>query len=221
MYPILFQIGSIKIGSYGILLATAFLTGFLLVNRQFKKNGCDIDLAWDLHFLAIFGGLVGSRIMFILENFKDFMSDPMSMIFSTTGFSVLGGYVMAFGLCAWRVRKSDEGFFKLADLYAPGLAVGYCIGRLGCIAAGDGSSFVSIEIKLLWQVYRNFQAFATPFLPSLRIIKAAAFSASSIFSILAAKASIRRPAAVARVIDIRVDTQLPVAVFSILLMGIS
>ncbi|MCK9455735.1 MAG: prolipoprotein diacylglyceryl transferase [Candidatus Ozemobacteraceae bacterium] len=138
MYPILFQIGSIKIGSYGILLATAFLTGFLLVNRQFKKNGCDIDLAWDLHFLAIFGGLVGSRIMFILENFKDFMSDPMSMIFSTTGFSVLGGYVMAFGLCAWRVRKSDEGFFKLADLYAPGLAVGYCIGRLGCIAAGDG-----------------------------------------------------------------------------------
>lgn len=139
MHPILFEIGSLKIGSYGVQLAIAFLSGFLLVNQQFKKHGCSVDLAWDLHFLAIFGGMVGSRIMFILENMSDFLAHPIDVgILSTTGFSVLGGYVMAFGLCIWRVKKSGEPFFKLADIYAPGLALGYTLGRLGCIWAGDG-----------------------------------------------------------------------------------
>ena len=138
MYPILFDFGSFKIGTYGVLLATAFLSGFLLANTQFKKAKVDINLAWDLHFFAIFGGLVGSRILYIFENFKAFLDDPMSMIISATGFSVLGGYVMAFALCIWRVRKSGEPFFKLADLYAPALALGYCLGRLGCFMAGDG-----------------------------------------------------------------------------------
>ena len=149
MYPILFQIGSIRIGSYGVMLAFAFLTGFLLVNRQFKKAGVSVDLAWDLHFLAIFGGMVGSRIMYVLENISEFIADPLhTLIFSTTGFSVLGGYVMAFGLCMWRVKKSGEPFFKLADLYAPGLAWGYIWGRMGCIFAGDGC--YGLPCKLPW-----------------------------------------------------------------------
>ena len=149
MHPILFQFGSIKIGSYGVMLATAFLTGFLLVNRQFKKAGVSVDLGWDLHFLAIFGGMVGSRIMYVLENIPEFLANPIHTLFlSTTGFSVLGGYVMAFGLCVWRVKKSGEPFFKLADLYAPGLAWGYVLGRLGCIFAGDGC--YGIPCKLPW-----------------------------------------------------------------------
>jgi phosphatidylglycerol:prolipoprotein diacylglycerol transferase len=138
MYPILFEIGPIRIGSYGVLLALAFLSAFLLINWQFKKNKCDIELAWDLHFLAIFGGMFGSRLLFIFENFAEFTRAPMAMIFSTTGFSVLGGYVLAILLCVIRVRYARLPFFKIADIYVPGMAIGYAIGRLGCIAAGDG-----------------------------------------------------------------------------------
>lgn len=149
MHPILFQIGSIKIGSYGVMLSIAFISAFLLVNKQFKKANVSVDLAWDLHFLAIFGGMVGSRIMYILENIPEFLKDPTHMMFlSTTGFSVLGGYVLAFALCFWRVKKSGEHFFKLADLYAPGLALGYVLGRLGCVFAGDGC--YGIPCKLPW-----------------------------------------------------------------------
>ncbi len=138
MYPILFEIGPIRIGSYGVLLALAFLSAFLLINWQFKKNKCDIELAWDLHFLAIFGGMFGARLLFIFENFAEFTQAPMAMIFSTTGFSVLGGYVLAILLCVIRVRYARQPFFKIADIYVPGMAIGYAIGRLGCIAAGDG-----------------------------------------------------------------------------------
>lgn len=138
MYPILFDFGYFKIGAYGVLLAAAFISGYFLVIRQFKKFGGDIDLAWDLNFLAIFGGLVGSRILFIIENINDFFKSPVSMIASTTGFSVLGGYIMAFGLCYIRIKKAKESSLRVLDLYSPSLALGYCIGRLGCIMAGDG-----------------------------------------------------------------------------------
>lgn len=146
MHPILFEYGPLRIGSYGVLLAIAFLSGFLLINWQFRKNKCDVELAWDLHFLAIFGGMIGSRLMFIIENFKEFMADPVAMIFSTTGFSVLGGYVLALILCTFRVRASGEPFFKIADLYVPGMALGYAIGRLGCIVAGDGCYGLPCEL---------------------------------------------------------------------------
>ncbi|PKL43765.1 MAG: hypothetical protein CVV41_08330 [Candidatus Riflebacteria bacterium HGW-Riflebacteria-1] len=148
MYPYLFSIGPLTIGSYGVTLAIAFFTAFMVINWQFRKYGCDEELAWDLHFLAIFGGMVGSRLMHIFENFTDFLADPMSMIFSTTGFSVLGGYVLALVLCIVRVRYSGQPFFKIADIYVPGMAVGYAIGRLGCIAAGDGC--YGLPCKLPW-----------------------------------------------------------------------
>ena len=138
MYPILFEIGPVQIGSYGVMVALAFISGFLVVNREFRKNGCDVDLAWDLHLLAILGGMVGSRILHIIENFAQFKADPSAMIFSTTGFSVLGGYVLALALCIIRLRYAKQPFFKTADMYTPGLAFGYSIGRLGCITAGDG-----------------------------------------------------------------------------------
>lgn len=138
MFPILFQIGPVKIGSYGVMLALAFTVAFLIINREFKKNKADVELAWDLHFLALFGGMLGSRILYIIENFSEFMNDPVRMIFSTTGFSVLGGYILAVSLCVIRVRFAKQPFFKMADIYVPGMAIGYSIGRLGCIVAGDG-----------------------------------------------------------------------------------
>lgn len=148
MYPILLEYGPIRIGSYGVTLAVAFLSAFLLINDQFRRNNCDVELAWDLHFYAIFGGMIGSRLLFIFENFRAFLADPLSMVFSTTGFSVLGGYILALALCIWRVRSSGEPFFKIADIYVPGMALGYAIGRLGCIVAGDGC--YGIPCNLPW-----------------------------------------------------------------------
>ncbi len=146
MHPILFEYGPLRIGSYGVTLAIAFISAFLLINWQFRKNNCDVELAWDLHFFAIFGGMIGSRLLFIFENFKEFLAAPLSMIFSTTGFSVLGGYILALVLCIIRVRVAGEPFFKIADIYVPGMAMGYMIGRLGCIVAGDGCYGLPCEL---------------------------------------------------------------------------
>lgn len=138
MHPILFQYGPIQIGSYGVLLALAFLSAIFFTNREFRATGADPALAWDIYLLAIIGGLVGSRLLFILELPEQFLRAPLATLFGSTGFSVIGGYILAFILCWWRVRAAGESFFRIADLTAPGMASGYAVGRLGCIAAGDG-----------------------------------------------------------------------------------
>ncbi|RCK78979.1 MAG: Prolipoprotein diacylglyceryl transferase [Candidatus Ozemobacter sibiricus] len=138
MYPILFAWGPIRIGSYGVLLALAFGAAIIITNREFRRQGLDTLLAWDIYLLAILGGLVGSRGLYILEHFGAFLRDPGPFLISATGFSVIGGYLLAIALCWIRVHREGQPFLKIADLCAPGMAVGYAIGRLGCIAAGDG-----------------------------------------------------------------------------------
>jgi phosphatidylglycerol:prolipoprotein diacylglycerol transferase len=138
MYPILFEWGPLRIGSYGLLLAMGFGAAIFVVNREYRRNDTDLNLAWDIYLLAIFGGLVGSRTLFILENWQTFLKSPARILFSPTGFSVIGGFVLAIFLCAIRVRAARQPFRKIADLTAPGMAIGYAVGRLGCITSGDG-----------------------------------------------------------------------------------
>ncbi len=138
MYPILFEWGPLRIGSYGVLLACAFLGAIFVTNREFRRHQADLTLAWDIYLLAIVGGLVGSRLLYVFESWKIFLEHPWQVIASPTGFSVIGGYLLALVLCAWRVRQAGESFRRMADLCAPGMAIGYAIGRLGCITAGDG-----------------------------------------------------------------------------------
>lgn len=138
MYPILFEWGPIRIGSYGLLLTIAFSAAIFFTNREFRKSNVDVSLAWDIYLLAIFGGLLGSRLLYIFENWEGFLLTPRKFLFSATGFSVLGGYLLAIFLCAIRIRYAKQSFLKIADLCSPGLAVGYAVGRLGCLTAGDG-----------------------------------------------------------------------------------
>jgi len=138
VYPILLDWGPIRIGSYGLLLACAFLSSIFVTNREFRKADTDLALAWDIYLLAIVGGMGGSRLLYIIENLDHFWKHPWEVISSGTGFSVLGGYLLAILLCAWRVKAAGESFLRMADLCAPGMAIGYTVGRLGCITAGDG-----------------------------------------------------------------------------------
>jgi phosphatidylglycerol---prolipoprotein diacylglyceryl transferase len=84
------------------------------------------------------GGLVGSRLDFIIENYSDVKHDLFGNLFSGSGLvwygGVIGGAIGVFLWAWWR------GFLTLAllDLAAPALAVGYAIGRCGCQLSGDG-----------------------------------------------------------------------------------
>ena len=138
MYPIIFNYKLITIGTYGLLLGTAFYLGFLFVERDFRIHGKDPDLAYKLLIAIIPSAIIGAKIFHIFDNITEFIKDPAAMIFSGAGLSVYGGFLLSFIVAAIMIRKSNEKILNIFDLASPGMALGYGIGRLGCHASGDG-----------------------------------------------------------------------------------
>ena len=138
MYPILFHFGPITIYSFGALMALAALAAAWVIYVELKRNGYNPELASTMVFAAAFGGLAGARILFIIEEWSNFIRSPWDYIFTGAGFTWYGGFLGGVLAVSWVVRKNKIPWLKAADMAAPALAVGYGIGRLGCHFAGDG-----------------------------------------------------------------------------------
>ncbi|MCU0821655.1 MAG: prolipoprotein diacylglyceryl transferase [Spirochaetes bacterium] len=138
MFPIIFKYKIITIGGYGVMLGLGFYLAFLLLEREFKLRDINPELAYKILLLAIPCGIVGSKIFHILEHLDQFITDPVNMIFSGSGLSAYGGYVMAYILAVIMIKKNNERVLRVFDTASPSLALGYCFGRFGCHVAGDG-----------------------------------------------------------------------------------
>ena len=88
--------------------------------------------------LAVVAGFAGAKLFHILENLSDFFMDPLGMIFSTGGFTFYGGLILAAVVMARFVKRKGLSVPVVADAFAPGMMLGYGIGRIGCHLSGDG-----------------------------------------------------------------------------------
>ncbi|HOV07744.1 MAG: Prolipoprotein diacylglyceryl transferase [Spirochaetes bacterium ADurb.Bin218] len=145
MYPILFNYKIITIGSYGLLLGTAFYIAFLIAEREYKIKSIDPELAYKLLIAVIPSAIIGAKIFHILENLDEFKAAPFEMIFSGAGLSVYGGFILSFIIAIAIIKKNKESVLKVFDASSPAMAIGYAIGRLGCHASGDGCYGIATE----------------------------------------------------------------------------
>ena len=137
MYPEI-DIGPLTLQTFGLMFALAFLAAGALIARRLKEIGKPVDWAYEMGFAALIGGIVGSRLYFIVQNYDSVKDDLLGNLFSGSGLVWYGGAIggaIAVLLWAWY-----RGFLGLAllDLCAPALALGYAIGRVGCQLSGDG-----------------------------------------------------------------------------------
>jgi phosphatidylglycerol:prolipoprotein diacylglycerol transferase len=137
VYPEL-HIGPLTLQTFGLMFALAFLAAGALIAKRLKEIGKPVDWAYEMGFAALLGGIAGSRIYFIVQNYDSVKDDLLGKLFSGSGLVWYGGAIggaLAVLLWAWY-----RGFLGLAllDLAAPALALGYAIGRCGCQLSGDG-----------------------------------------------------------------------------------
>jgi phosphatidylglycerol:prolipoprotein diacylglycerol transferase len=113
-----------------------YLFSPFVTKRPSKANS--FDLATAITFIALVGGVLGSKLLFLIENSKDFISEPFGLAFSPSGLTFFGGLILVTALLYWVSRKANISFLGMADATAPGLLLAYGIGRIGCHLAGDG-----------------------------------------------------------------------------------
>ena len=148
MFPVLLKLGPVTLYSFGLMMALAFLVANYLFTQELKRRDMDERIASAITMFALFGGIIGSKLFSIFENWKDFTSDPIHQLFSASGLTFYGGFLLATLLIYLYLRRKKIGFLMFADMIAPTVLLAYGIGRVGCQLAGDGD--YGIPSRLPW-----------------------------------------------------------------------
>jgi phosphatidylglycerol:prolipoprotein diacylglycerol transferase len=146
LYPFI-HIGPLTLGSYGLMVATGLICAFFILRADFARRGVSADAEAIIGITGI-AGLVGSRLYHLLESPAEFFADPWPQLFSTMGFAFVGAIIggfLALVLLAKRFRMSP---LLMLDAASPAAAMGYGIGRIGCLISGDGD--YGIPTSLPW-----------------------------------------------------------------------
>jgi phosphatidylglycerol:prolipoprotein diacylglycerol transferase len=137
MYPEI-HLGPLTLQTFGLMFALAFLAAGALIAKRLKEIGKPVDWAYEIAFAALLGGVVGSRLYFIVQNYDSVKDELLGNLFGGSGLVWYGGAIGgALAVLAWAWYR-DFLRFALLDLVAPALALGYAIGRIGCQLSGDG-----------------------------------------------------------------------------------
>lgn len=137
MHPEAFKISGLTIYWYGVLITLGILAAITFSWFRAKRYGLTHDDLTDLAFLVIIVGIFGARILYILTNLEYFIANPGQIFqLQMQGMAFLG--IVLFNIPAVlifaKVRKIN--FWRMVDLAAPAIAIGYFFGRLGCFMGG-------------------------------------------------------------------------------------
>jgi len=144
MHPILVKIGWFEVHSYGVMLALAFVLGIWVTVIRAKKMGLDPNKIMDLSVLIILAGIIGSRIAYVLPHMDEFRGhwlDTINPIQSNgqigiAGLTILGGVLLAIFITLLYLWWKKLPVWKIADAFAPAVALGIFVGRIGCFLNG-------------------------------------------------------------------------------------
>src|SRR5271163_1711860 len=140
MYPFIHFGSHFSIGTFGLLLWLAAVCACGVLHRNFLRSGMDADAIGVVAIVTVLG-IIGAKLWHVADT-------PGEHIFEREGFAWFGGLVFGILALLWQGRATKIGAIRMLDLAAPAAAVGYGMGRLGCLISGDGD--YGIPTSLPW-----------------------------------------------------------------------
>jgi phosphatidylglycerol:prolipoprotein diacylglycerol transferase len=138
MFPELFRIGTFPINTYGVLLALAFLVALIVAARLATRDQLPRERIYDLGLWMLLAALIGSKVLMLWTEpaYRENPWQLFSLDFLRSGGVFYGGLIGAILTGYLLSRRYKLPWWKTADAFAPGIALGQSIGRLGCFSAG-------------------------------------------------------------------------------------
>jgi phosphatidylglycerol---prolipoprotein diacylglyceryl transferase len=137
MYPILFEIRGFPVYTYGVLLAAAYLLGLQFALMRAKARGLDANRVMDLGIWIIVSALIGAKLLLLAVEWDIYRRNPAElMTLVRSGGVFYGGLILAVLVAFWYMWRHRLPLWSVSDVFAPGIALGHVIGRMGCFFAG-------------------------------------------------------------------------------------
>jgi phosphatidylglycerol:prolipoprotein diacylglycerol transferase len=146
MYPFI-HIGHFSIGTFGLCLWLASVCACWTLYRNFRRYGVDADAVGVAAYTTV-GGVIGAKLWHVFEDPTLLMHQPLVVLFDRAGFAWFGGLLAGIAVLLWSGRDAKTGGLGMLDLAAPAVAIGYGVGRIGCLISGDGD--YGIPTRLPW-----------------------------------------------------------------------
>lgn len=139
MFPFVFHIGSFYLPTYGVLVSLAFLVALWVAGRLARRSGLNSEAVLNLGIYAAIAGIVGAKLLMVLFDLNYYLSNP-GEFFSLATFQsagiFYGGFLAALAVAFLYMRRKKLPGLATADAFAPAIALGHAMGRLGCFSAG-------------------------------------------------------------------------------------
>src|SRR6185312_2686800 len=137
MLPHLLQIGGFSLPTYGALVAIAFLVALWMTSRFAKQRGMNSEKVVNLGVYCALVGMLGAKLLMIAMD-PIYRQHPAEIFTRETLQSAgifYGGFISALVFAFVYMHAQKMPVLSTADLFAPGVALGHGIGRLGCFSA--------------------------------------------------------------------------------------
>jgi phosphatidylglycerol:prolipoprotein diacylglycerol transferase len=139
MLPKLIDTGSFFLPAYGVLVALAFLAAIWITGRLARTAGLSTDKVTNLAIYCALAGMLGAKLLMFAFDWQMYAASPAEL-FSLSTLQAAGvyqgGLILAIITAIWYMRSAGLPPLLTMDVFAPGIAAGHAIGRLGCFAAG-------------------------------------------------------------------------------------
>jgi phosphatidylglycerol---prolipoprotein diacylglyceryl transferase len=148
------HIWRLTIPTYGLMVATAMVCAYFVLRADILRRGLAPDktaaAATAEVFIAVpcLAGIVGAKLYHDLETPAEFFAHPFQMLFTPYGFAWFGGLLAGFTAFILLAKLRRIPLLEILDAGSPAAALGYGIGRIGCLLSGDGD--YGIPTSLPW-----------------------------------------------------------------------
>jgi len=136
MIPFL-HLGPITLPTFGLMVATAMICAFFVMRADLKRRGIEIE-AETLVAVPSLAGMIGAKLYHVLESPRELFADPVGQLFTSYGFAWFGGLIAGIAAFIYLGYRFRIPLLTLFDAASPAAALGYGIGRIGCLLSGDG-----------------------------------------------------------------------------------
>jgi phosphatidylglycerol:prolipoprotein diacylglycerol transferase len=174
MFPYL-HLGSLTLGTFGILMWFAAVTAAYVLHRAFVRAGVTADAIVVVSTVMI-AGVIGAKLWHELQHpaqlhqaMQEWIlpgwSQPLQVLtrffrWFQAGFAWFGGLLFGIAALMWQGRTNKTGAIRMLDLAAPAAAIGYGVGRIGCLTSGDGD--YGIPTTVPWGIHIHDDALDPP-----------------------------------------------------------